>query len=115
MKATIDSAYEGVQRNYSNDISVGAGDVIDISLDFDKGVANSPIRLFIRELSVSGQRLSGNNISNNLITGSHNFSYTIKEGSRFSIVISKDDSFYDFLSTVEANVRSYKLTGEGSK
>ena len=91
LKVTVKSKYTGVSRKVP-EIPVQPGDKLKVSITFDKGNTNANTRLFVWELDANGSHISYNPLNYNLVTGTHTYSYTIKKGSKFGLIVNKDST-----------------------
>ncbi|WP_298900948.1 RHS repeat-associated core domain-containing protein [uncultured Psychroserpens sp.] len=91
LRVDVNSAYEGIRNELPN-LTVSPGDVLDITLVFDKGNTLSNVRLYFQELDANGNHLSWNTMDANLQTGTHNYTYTVNAANRLTLRIDKDNT-----------------------
>ncbi|WP_298900946.1 RHS repeat-associated core domain-containing protein [uncultured Psychroserpens sp.] len=91
LKVDVNSAYEGIRNELPN-LTVSPGDVLDITLVFDKGNTLSNVRLYFQELDANGNHLSWNTMDANLQTGTHSYTYTVNAANRLTLRIDKDNT-----------------------
>ena len=91
LRVDVNSSFEGIKNELPN-LTVSPGDVLDISLVFDKGNTLSNVRLYFQELDANGNHVSWNTIDTNLQTGTHSYTYTVNAGNRLTLRIDKDNT-----------------------
>jgi RHS repeat-associated protein len=91
LKANVDSAWEGVKHELTG-LTTAPGETFNIKLTFDKGNTQSSVRIYFQELDTNGNHLRYAVFDSNVSTGSHEYSYTIVEGTRLRFRIDKDNT-----------------------
>ncbi|MDC8002582.1 DUF6443 domain-containing protein [Aureisphaera galaxeae] len=91
LKVFVDGAWEGVKNELAG-LSTEPGDVINVSLKFDKGDTQANVRLYFQELDADGNHLSWNLLNGNLSTGSHEYAYTVNAANRLRLRIDKQNT-----------------------
>ncbi|MCD2257593.1 DUF6443 domain-containing protein [Psychroserpens luteolus] len=91
LRVDVDNQFEGI-KNELPDLTVAPGDVLDITLEFDKGTTQSSVRLYFQELDANGNHLSWNTIDSNLQTGTHVYTYTVNAANKLTLRIDKDNT-----------------------
>lgn len=91
VKVTVDKAWEGIRREIK-EFPIKAGDKLEVSVVFDKGTTNTNNRIYFQELDASGKHLSWNVMDHSLKTGTSNYNYTVKAGTKLILRIDKTNT-----------------------